>query len=166
LKLFVDFDEDLNLLLKDKWSFAIRSSLGHGDDLSVVIDVAFYAINQWSILHFRTLFLLIEEIVIFCKAHRVLLENFAKIQTCIFRFEEITIVVTQVSTSFVERDKNIKIINLILTHEIMDPLIYDESWLRIGDLGLINKILVVIDIYTLYKILLSRIQLILVFLVL
>ncbi len=48
----------------------------------------------------------------------------------------------------------------------MDPLIYDESWLRIGDLGLINKILVVIDIYTLYKILLSRIQLILVFLVL
>ncbi len=48
----------------------------------------------------------------------------------------------------------------------MDPLIYDKSWLRICDLGLINKILVVINIYTLYKILLSRIQLIFLSLVL
>jgi len=46
LKLFVDLDKDLNLLLKDKRSFAIRSSLKHDDDLSEVINVAFYAINQ------------------------------------------------------------------------------------------------------------------------
>ncbi len=45
LKLFVDLDEDLDLLLKDKWSFAIRSSSRHDDDLSEVIDVAFHAIN-------------------------------------------------------------------------------------------------------------------------
>ena len=64
---------------------------------------------------------------------------------------------TQVSMSFVEKDKDIKIINSILTHKIMSSLIYDKSWLRIGDLDLINKILIVINIYTLYKILLSRI---------
>ncbi len=64
---------------------------------------------------------------------------------------------TQISTLFVEKDKSIEIINLILTHEIMGPLIYGESWLRIGDLDLIDKVLVVIDIYTLYKILLLRI---------
>ncbi len=64
---------------------------------------------------------------------------------------------TQVSTSFVERNKNTKIINSILAHKIMGPLIYGKSWFRIDDLGLIDKILVVIDIYTLYKILLSRI---------
>ncbi len=157
LKLFVNLDKDLNLLLKDKWSFVIRSSLRHSDDLSEVTNVAFHAINQWSVLHFRTLFLLIKEIVIFCKAHRVLLKNFAKIQTCIFRFEEIITTMTQISTLFVEKNKNIKIINSILAHKIMNSFIYDKSWLRIGDLDLIDKISIVIDIYTLYKILFSRI---------
>ena len=64
---------------------------------------------------------------------------------------------TQVSTSFVEKDKGTKTINSILAHKIMGSLIYDKSWLRIDDLDLIDKILVVINIYTLYKILLSRI---------
>ena len=64
---------------------------------------------------------------------------------------------TQVSTSFVERNKNTKIINSILAHKIMNSFIYDKSWLRIGDLDLIDKISIVIDIYTLYKILFSRI---------
>ena len=73
---------------------------------------------------------------------------------------------TQVSTLFVEKDKDIKIINSILIYKIMGPFIYDKSWLRIGDLDLIDKILIVINIYTLYKILLSRIQLIFVFLIL
>ena len=45
LKLFVDFDENLNVFLKDKESSFFESSLKKDDELSDVNDVFLQAIN-------------------------------------------------------------------------------------------------------------------------
>lgn len=59
------------------YCWKINSSIAdlseHGGNLGRVTDVAFYAINQWSVFYLKTLFLLIEEIIIFSKNYRVLL---------------------------------------------------------------------------------------------
>ncbi len=44
----------------------------------------------------------------------------------IFRFEEIVTTITQISILFVEKNNNIKIINLILIYKIIDLLIYNK----------------------------------------
>jgi hypothetical protein len=54
-------------------------NLDLNDDLSKVTNVALHAINQERLFYQKTFFLLIKEIVVFIKAHKVLLQDFIKI---------------------------------------------------------------------------------------
>ncbi len=45
LKLFVDFKECLNSLMKDEWLNFIKISSEENNDLSNITDIAFHAVN-------------------------------------------------------------------------------------------------------------------------
>ena len=62
---------------------------GKGSKLGSVVDIALQAVYQRGIVHSETFFLLTEKVIIFSKAHRVLLVSVAKIGACIISFEEI-----------------------------------------------------------------------------
>ena len=57
--------------------------------MSGVVDIALQAVYQRGIVHSGTFFLLTEKVIIFSKAHRVLLVSVIKIGACIFSFEGI-----------------------------------------------------------------------------
>ena len=89
LQLFVSLSKGLNIFIKDRESFFIWASSGKGDKLSDVVNIALQAVYQRGIVHSETFFLLTEKVIIFNKAHRVLLMSVVKIDVCIFSFEEI-----------------------------------------------------------------------------
>ena len=62
---------------------------GKGGELGDVVNIALQAVYQRGIIHLRTFFLLTEKVIIFSKAHRVLLVSVAKIDVCIFSFKGI-----------------------------------------------------------------------------
>ena len=57
--------------------------------MSDVVNVALQTVYQRGIIHSRTFFLLTKKVIIFSKAHRVLLVSVMKINACIFSFKEI-----------------------------------------------------------------------------
>ena len=60
-----------------------------GSELDSVVNIALQTVYQRDIVHSETFFLLTEKVIIFSKAHRALLVSVAKIDVCIFSFEEI-----------------------------------------------------------------------------
>ena len=60
-----------------------------GSELSGVVDIALQTVYQRGIVHSGMFFLLTEKVIIFGKAHRVLLVSVAKIGVCIFSFKGI-----------------------------------------------------------------------------
>jgi len=73
LKLFIDFEECLNSLMKDECLSFIKISSEECNDLSDITDIVFHAVNQQEVFHQETFFLLIKEIVVIDKAIYVLL---------------------------------------------------------------------------------------------
>ena len=57
--------------------------------MSDIVDIALQTVYQRGIVHSETFFLLTEKVIIFSKAHKVLLVSVAKIGVCIFSFEGI-----------------------------------------------------------------------------
>ncbi len=64
---------------------------------------------------------------------------------------------TQLKALFQEKCNDAKTINSILFHEIINFFFYDESRLCINNLGTSGGVTIMINIYTLYQILLPRI---------
>ncbi len=84
-------------------------------------------------------------------------ESFAKIYTNVLRFERVSTAVTQLRAPLRERCNDAKTIDSVLSYEIINFLSYDESGFCISNLGTSGEITIMINIYTLYQILLPRV---------